>query len=229
MAEYVDLKLAGTGPLDSQQLLQELGRVCATGLEFFVVRSLAAHDASLSRLVDEATYVAALPAVVLQAANVASPDALARLIAHRYRSADLRVLRHATKRRRAGRVPEPATLDVRESLVELGLSCDPGGEATQSNRLAVAHDSAVNDALERAGVAGACLALSLRVRLTAPTTARPREILEALSGVPDLPARWVRTGCFAVRGSLRIVPTDLDRLRPRAPGAHVGPGWATCS
>jgi hypothetical protein len=60
----------------------------------------------------------------------------------------------------------------------------------------------------------------MRIRITGSGTAKPSEVLEALLGVREIPARLVRQALYCQMGDERVSPRDVVHLR-RAPSAHA--------
>jgi radical SAM family uncharacterized protein/radical SAM-linked protein len=188
LGEYVDVKVRGRElpPERLGDLLAELNEVALEGIEFFGLAALGPHDPALSRVVDEAEYVAGVPRAALRELGVADEAALAARIEARLGEERLLVRRDI---KGIGK-----HVDVKQTL--LALEAHRGAEA-----------------LEAAGIAGDLLALRFSVRIDPKGTAKSSEVLEALFERDAVPARVVRTGLFARRGDARHAPLALEALR----------------
>ncbi len=81
--------------------------------------------------------------------------------------------------------------------------------ATYLDRLAVDDG---DDAVERAGYAGALLAMRFRTRMLATGAAKASEVIEALFGA-ECPSRYIRTAMGALHEGRVVSPTELELLR----------------
>lgn len=190
--EHVDLKLCEGAQVDPDALPAMLDAVASDGIRFLGARVLGANDASISKVIDEARYVAALPRAAFERLGLApgDVDALAALVDWR-RGGDLRVRRTI----------EGITkiVDVGAYLVDVRV-----GEGAE--------------ALAHAGYVGELWPVTIVLRITGSGTAKAGEALGVLTGDPELPARLVRESLGATRDGRTITPLDLDALRrPRPP------------
>ncbi len=188
LAELMDLKLRGDGidgELDPEDLIARLGEASLEGLTFERATVLGDNDPSLSKLVDEIEYVAGLSRDALATLGVSDEAGLRALFASR-RDGEL-VVRRTVKG--IGK-----KVDVGHFL--LGVSV--GDEA---------------EALKSAGIVGELLPVRMTIASGPAGTARPTEVLEALGGVAELSARYVRTrlGC-RIAGEV-LSPHDLEAIR----------------
>ncbi len=188
LGEYIDVKLRGrdVAPGRLEALLPDLNAIAIEGIEFTDLRVLGPTDPALTRVIDEAEYVAGIPRSTLPELGVADEDALRALAARRLAEEKL-VVRRTIKG--IGK-----NVDVKRTLV--GLEVDSGHEA-----------------LAAAGIAGDLLPLRFSVRIEQAGTAKSSEVLMALFDRPEVHARLVRTGLFARRGAARHTPLELDAIR----------------
>jgi len=178
LTEYVDVKLRADADFDADALPLRLDAVSQDGVRFFGARLLGPHDASINKVVDEATYVAGLARSTLTELGLPDVAAMqARLDA----------------RRAAG------DLSVRRNVDGIGKKIDVG------TYLLDAQAGVGAESLTEAGIAGELLPITLRLRILGGGAARATEALEALLGVPHVHARIVRT---ALRGTRTVVSTD---------------------
>ena len=178
MSEYVDVKLCVGAELDFDTLSERLNGVSADGVRFFGARLLGPHDASINKVIDEATYVIGLARatlVELGLDDVESVDA---------RMADQRA---------------HGDLVVRRMIEGIGKKIDV------STYLLDAKAGVGADVLERAGVIGALLPITIRLRILGGGAARATEALDVLLGGKDIAARIVRA---SLRGTRTIASTD---------------------
>ena len=154
--------------------------------------ALGADDPKLSRVIDEAVYVAGLPRVALE------------LLGVRGRSRARRALGRG-RARPAGRAPRHRRHRQAHRRRQL-----PGRGARRSRRAT---------RCERAGLVGDLTPVEMRVRITGAGTAKATEVLEALLGRADVPARFVRAALLCTQGG---VARDAARAR-RASAAHSPP------
>jgi radical SAM-linked protein len=179
-AEYVDVKLVETPGLDEQAIRARLCGASLEGITFRDARMLGANDAGLAKVIDSAEYAVGLPRTLLAARGLADDAALARHLEQKA-SEPLSVVRDMKGIKRS--------VDVSRYLAAVAL-----GGVQQ---------------LTDAGVVGELAAFTFRLHVTGQGGARPSEVLEALFGAGELPARLVRT--FMGRGSLD--PLALEALR----------------
>jgi radical SAM-linked protein len=189
--EYVDVKLDGDVPFDLTGLPARLDAVSELGIRFLDAIVLGDVDRRVTRVIDEAVYVAGVPHLALAELGLADPAALRARIEDRIAQGELTVVR---------------TIDGIGKKVDVGrylLGVEVGEGA---------------DVLERAGIGGRLVPLRIRLSVTGGGTAKVGEALEALTGVRDLPARFVREALLAHMGERRVSPHDVGGLR-RAPAA----------
>ncbi|MFW6051559.1 MAG: TIGR03960 family B12-binding radical SAM protein [Myxococcota bacterium] len=204
LAEHLDLKLrhdAGT-PLDADALVARLNEAAFDGVCFTGARFLGPQHPGIQKVIDEAVYVAGLPRSTLDALELDGAGTLASRIAAR-RDGDLVVLRDV---KGIGK-----KIDVASYLIDVRP-----GEG--------------REVLERAGIAGDLLPVTLRLRVTQQGTARPPEALSALLGtgsLDDVHARWVRAEVVAHRDGARLPPLALPPARPKARAATEEPAAAS--
>jgi radical SAM-linked protein len=178
LTEYVDVKLRTDADFDADALPGRLDAISQDGVRFFGARLLGPHDASINKVVDEATYVAGLARSTL--AELGLTDVAA-------------VQARMDARRAAG------DLAVRRNVDGIGKKIDVG------TYLLDAEAGVGAESLTEAGIAGELLPITLRLRILGGGAARATEALEALLGVPHVHARIVRT---ALRGTRTVVSTD---------------------
>jgi radical SAM family uncharacterized protein/radical SAM-linked protein len=188
LGEYIDVKVRGRelapGRIDT--LLDELNEVAFEGIEFFGLAALGPHDPALTRVIDEAEYVAGVPRAALADLGVADEAALYARIEARMAEEKLLVRRDY---KGIGK-----NVDVKHTL--LALEAGQGG-----------------DVLARAGIAGDLLPLRYSVRIDPKGTAKSTEVLSAIFERDTVPARIVRAGLFARRGERRHAPLEVEALR----------------
>jgi radical SAM-linked protein len=206
LREFLDLRLdadlvAPKGSFSLDRMVERLNAVSETGIEFLEACALERDDPGISKVIDEAEYVAGVPRTVLEERALADLDALRSHIAARRESGSLVVRRDIEGLGKYVDVA-PYLLDV-----EVGV----GGEA-----------------LDAAGLVGALVPLRFRVRITGQGSAKGSEVVEALLGA-SIPHRLVRVGLFALRDGRRVDPLDRAALRGHAPassGAEPRPAAA---
>ncbi len=192
LAEYVDVKLRERD--FSNDCLERLFELAQPSAEANVVlteaRILGPHDASISRVVDEAVYVAGVPRMMLAELGLRSAEEIDTHV--RARAADPALyLERKTKR---------ATKQIR--FAEAVADVLPGvGEAP----------------LEQAGLAGDLVPISMSIPFRPDGTPKPSEAIHALFGTEDLHARVVRQALWARRASGMVSPLDLEDLRVPSP------------
>ncbi|HEY8427992.1 MAG TPA: TIGR03936 family radical SAM-associated protein, partial [Sandaracinaceae bacterium] len=181
--EYVDVKLDGDVPFDLSDLPARLNAVSELGLEFTDAIVLGDADRRITRVVDEAVYVAGVPELSLRELGL-----------------DLEGLCARVAERRTG------PLVVRRDIDGIGKKVDV------KQYLLGVEVGAGAEVLERAGIAGRLVPMRIRLRITGGGTAKPSEALEALLGA-DVPARFVREALLAHQDGERISPREVARLR----------------
>jgi radical SAM family uncharacterized protein/radical SAM-linked protein len=184
--EYVDVKLSAADAIDCEDLPARLNEATLDGLEFFRARALGPLDSKLSHTIHEAVYVVGLPAAALAACGVANAGELQNLIARRREQGELRV------RRMIEGIGK--WIDVQQFLVDAEV-----GRGVE--------------ALSAAGLIGDLTPLRLHLRLSDAGAAKASEALQALTGQPDLPARFVRSELLWRAGEQTGTPLDLEPLR----------------
>jgi radical SAM-linked protein len=188
LAEYVDVKLDGDVPFSLDGLVERLNAVTEPGLPITHAVPLEDGDRRVTRAIDEAVYVAAIPLSALEAAGLRDVSARVR----ERRGGPLVVLRETKADGLAKKV------DVAEHLLDVAV-----GEGAE--------------VLDAAGIRGRLLPVRIRLRVTGSGGARPSETLRALFGVEeDLPAQWVREALYAHVDGECVAPQDTLRLRPMA-------------
>jgi radical SAM family uncharacterized protein/radical SAM-linked protein len=195
LTEYTDVRLRDRpgAAFDPDSLIKKLSALSPDGISFFASRELGEGDAKLSRIIDEAVYVAALPGAALRAAGLESADELERLV----------------RERMAEKLVVQRVIDNREKSVEV------------SRYLLEARVGEGERAIEQAELGDDRIAILLRLRISAQGAAKPGEVLQALLGADAAAAaRFVRTELLWTRGGKRATPLQLDALRsPRAPAS----------
>jgi len=192
--EHVDVKLAHDSVVEPSVLVERLRRASIEGIQILDARVLGPEDASVSRVIDEARYVAALPRAAFEALGIAPGD--------------LDALRARVEARRSG------PLEVRRTIDGIGRTIDVGAY------LVGIDVGAGGEALAEAGLTGELWPVAISLRITGSGTAKPTEALEALVGAPssELPVRLVRAALGARRGDRLVPPLELEALRrPRSP------------
>lgn len=190
LAEYVDVKLASNVPFDLEDVAERLNRVTSDGIRFFGARLLGDDDASISRIIDEAVYVAGLARSTLDALGLPDVDAL------RARIEERRALPSLVVRRTIDGIGK--NVDVAKYVVD--VQAGVGG-----------------DLLTRAGIGGELVPITIRLRITNHGAAKAQEALDALLGATDVDARLVRAELSGARTGKRAMPLDLEPHRvPRS-------------
>jgi radical SAM-linked protein len=202
LAEYVDLKLAAGADFDCDALPELLSAASIDGVRFLDARVLGPDDPKLSRVIDQAEYVAGLPRAALAQLGLHEPGALQARIAQA--------------------LQQP--LIVRREIEGIGKRVDVG------QFLLGAHAGEGSASLARAGLVGDLFPIALALRITPAGTAKPSEVIEALFGRTDLPVRFVRTALLCSRNGALAAPMDLAGVRaahhaqPRNEVAAEAPG-----
>ncbi len=192
LSEYVDVRIDGDVDFPIAGLAERLNAVSELGIRFLDARALGPMDKRVTRVIDEAVYVAAVPHAELAARGLGDLDALRARIAER-REGPLVVHRQV---KGIGK-----KVDVAKYLLDVAPG--EGGEV-----------------LEAVGLVGALVPLRFRMRLTGSGAAKPTEALAAVLGLApgdELPSRWVREALLADVDGRRVWPHDLAGLRPSAP------------
>ena len=181
--EYVDVKLACEP--DPETLPAMLQPGAPDGLVFTAAMRLGPNDPSVSKIVDATEYVAAVPWTWLREKGFHSVDEVRAHIDARRAEGPMVVIRRIDGVGK--KVDVAAHLD--------GLTVDDG-----------------DDAVERAGYAGALLAMRFRTRMLATGAAKASEVIEALFGA-ECPSRYIRTAMGALHEGRVVSPTELELLR----------------
>jgi len=178
VGEYVDVKLCDGAGLDFDTLAARLNTVSADGVRFFGARLLGPHDASINKVIDEATYVVGLARSTLAELGLDDVASVNARIADQRANGDL-VVRRMTE--------------------GIGKKIDVG------TYLLDAEAGVGGDVLARAGVVGELLPITIRLRILGGGAARATEALDVLLGKKDIAARIVRA---SLRGTRTVVSTD---------------------
>ena len=184
LSEFVDVKIAAD--LDAASLLDALSAGAQAGLRFQGGALLAVGDASISRVIDGASYVVGIPRAAIQ--QLGGEAWLRGRIEAALAATTLPLVRRIDgigKR-----------IDVRELLRSIEVS----DEAKR--------------ALERAGIIGDLVAVGIEVDIRGSGGVKIAEVVEAVCGDAELPYRAVRLALGARRldGSL-VSPLALGALR----------------
>lgn len=185
LAEYVDVRLRANEMPDVPDIAHTLATVAMEGIEFFGSATLGPNDASLNRVIDEATYVAAISRHELDDAGLDQTELSAACSCPASNLSVWRDVKGIGKR-----------VDVSAAIVDL----EPGIGL---------------DALRQAGVVGDLFPVRMTLRLGGKTTPRPAEVLRAVTGAEALCPRVVRVGLFARRGGYQIDALSLELLRAK--------------
>jgi len=189
LEELIDLKLREEeldGPIEPDALLARLNAVSLEGLTFERATVLGPQDASLSKLVDEIEYVAGISRQALSSIGIS----------------DQRELEARFDERRAA-----GALGVRRNIKGVGKNVDVAKFLVD----AVVGEGA--EALEAAGIVGDLVPARFVIASGPAGTARPTEVLEALSDDGSLSARYVRTKLTCRARGEHLSPHDLDAVR----------------
>ncbi len=188
LCEHVDIRLRASENPDLERLCERLNQVAIDGIEFFGHRVLGPHDAALNRVIEETEFVVALSKHELASLGIADEAALKAILSKRPSELHIdRDIKGVKKR-----------VDVGAALIDIRV-----GEG--------------EEALAEAGLAGALLPVTIRLRLGGKTTPRPGEVLRALTGMDERTPRVVRTGLFALRSAGPVAPLQLESLRIKSP------------
>jgi radical SAM-linked protein len=185
LSEYIDLKLVASTPIDYATLPEQLSITSIEGVRFIEALPLGPGDPKLNRVIDEAVYVVGLPRTTLDAIGVKDEVELAALIEER----------------------QTGELVVRREIEGVVKQVDVGHYL---RGVSVGEGHAV---LERAGLIGELIPVTLRLAITATGSARATEALDVLLGVTDQPARIVRSELLFTRGNVALRPLQLDEIR----------------
>jgi radical SAM family uncharacterized protein/radical SAM-linked protein len=187
LCEHVDVRLRAAESPDLDELWERLNEVAVDGIEFFGSRMLGPRDAPLSRVIEQADYVAALSRQELGGFGITDDDALRALLSRRPSEIHVdRQIRGMKKR-----------VDIGAALIDVTVG---RGQET----------------LEEAGITGDLLPVTISLRLGGKTTPRPGEVLRALTGIDELSPRVVRSALFATRLGERVGPLQLEALRDKS-------------
>jgi hypothetical protein len=171
--------------IDTSALPELLSASSIDGVRFVAAATLGASDPKLSRIIDEAVYVAALPRAALDTLGVRDAGELQQRIA----------------------LAAQGPLAVRREIDGIGKRVDV------AQYLLGARAGVGAEALRRAGLVGELMPLELRLRITGSGTAKPSEALQALLGQPELPVRFVRAALLCSRHGVHVSPLELEQLR----------------
>jgi radical SAM-linked protein len=185
LSEYVDLKVEARAPIDLARLPEQLSAASVDGLRFVAATALGNDDPKLSRVIDEAVYVAGLPQAALDLIGVRDVAGLAQRLAD----------------------GAHGELIVRRDIDGIGKRIDVARFLLDVR----AGEGAA--ALQQAGLRGDLVPVELRVAIHGDGTAKATEVLEALLGRADVPARFVRAALLCTQGGARVAPLDLEGVR----------------
>jgi radical SAM family uncharacterized protein/radical SAM-linked protein len=196
VGEVMDLKLRADAIDDRAALERALREKAPEGVEILGLRWVEPGEPKLSKIIDEAVYVAALPKAALEALGLPDEAALRAHIAER-RAGDLTIFRKTKK--------QAKTVDVGAVL----RTCEVGEGS---------------DVLARAGLVGDLVPLRFSVHLDPSGTAKPTEVLEVLLG-ETVPARLVREALIGTdgHGVLEARAPRKKRKRPEAEQTELRP------
>jgi radical SAM family uncharacterized protein/radical SAM-linked protein len=182
--EYLDVSLVEAP--DNEELLQRLQRASSGGLYFVSASRLEKGDPAVSAVVDGARYV------------VAFAESALRPLGGR-----------AELERRVAAFLEKSTQIVRRNMDGIGKLVDVR-RFTVAARIG---DSEAENALERAGLVGALVALEVTISITQNGSAKVSEVVEAILGEPNFPHHSVRVALLA--GA--TTPLDVQAFRRSTP------------
>lgn len=187
LGEYVDIKVRKeeAGPEMLAELHTRLQPFELDGVHFFGSQVLGPNDRNLGKVLNRAVYVAGLSVAALKAIGLESEADVAERIASR-RAGPLQM-----QRLRKGKV---RLIDLRAQFVDVRV-----GEGAE--------------VLMQAGFTGALIPVTLEISIDDSATPNPLKVLNALLDSPDVPAKLVRKGVFAVRNGAVVSPFDLEALR----------------
>ncbi|MCB9592143.1 MAG: TIGR03960 family B12-binding radical SAM protein [Sandaracinaceae bacterium] len=182
-SEYVDVKLDGDAPFDRDELCARLNAVTEPGLEFQHAVALENGDKRVTKVIDEAVYVAGVPWSALEALGIDDPAAR---VAER-RDGPLTVLRVV---KGIGR-----KIDVARYLI--GVEVGEGAEVLEAAGIE-GRLLPIRFRMLVTGGGTARASEALRALLDLPE---------------DIPAQWVREALFAHVDGARVPPHATHRLR----------------
>lgn len=185
LAEYVDVRLRANEMPELPDIALALNEVAMEGIEFFGSAMLGPNDPALNRVLDEATYVAAITRHELEDAGLDEARLIEACSAPRD---DLSVWR-----------------DVKGIGKRVGVSA----------ALVRIEPQEGVDALRQAGIVGDLLPVRITLQLGGKTTPRPSEVLQAITGAKGLSPRVVRVGLFARRGGTQVDALSLEAVRDK--------------
>ncbi len=192
LSETVDVKLAADR--DPEAWLDALTRASADGMRFFAASRLGPQDAAVSRVIDAARYVVAIPTVAL--AERGGSAWLHRRREHVLAASELRLLRRIDG---IGK-----WIDVRPYL----RSASEGG-------------AIADEVLARAGLVGRFATLLVDVEIRGSGAVKISEVVEALAGDAMLSFRAVRVQAGAWRAGDVVSPLELDVLRKESGSRRI--------
>ena len=199
LGEYLDLKLRRDllPGEDWTQLYLRLAPFELEGVHFFGSAALGDNDASVNKMLNRATYVAGLSPAALALAGLPDEAAVIRRI----------------EERRAG------PLTARKLVKGIGRTVDL---SSQLEDVRVGEGAEV---LARAGLTGHLIPVTLELGIDGAATPNPTKTLAALLDDAELPMQLVREGLYVLRGTEKVSPLDLARIRPvMKPSAAQGLG-----
>ncbi len=203
LEELVDLKL--TADLEPSEWIARLSDACPEGLRFLAGKRLGPNDASVSRIIEAARYVVAVPRVVL--APLGGEAWLSGEVDRVLASSSLVVVRRIDG---VGK-----KVDVRDFLRRLEIGTPEAHEL-----------------LEKTGLVGDLVPLLVDVDVRPNGSAKIAEVMEVLTASPaserpTIEHRAVRAALGAVREGRLVSPLDLDAVRARPVVAATPPVEAT--
>jgi radical SAM-linked protein len=184
LGEAVDIKLASS--LDPVPLLAELTASSPDGLTFFGACALGARDAALSRVVDTARYVIAIPQSTL--ADKGGGAWLLDRVEWIKSAPEIVLVRRIDgigKR-----------VNVKEYLRGIAVG-----------------DDTVAKTVRRAGILGDFATVSVDLEIRGSGAIKIAEVVEALAQGAELPHRAIRAAIGVWRGGAVVSPLDLSSLR----------------
>ena len=191
LGEYLDLDLRARDFPEAmaQTLAERLNEVAFEGVHFFGAAALGPHDPRISRVVDEAEYVAGVPRSTLREYGLDGEGALRDRVDARRLAGGLRAYRSIKGIKKK--------VDVSGVLLDAQVGEGAGD-------------------LARAGLGGDLIPVRLVVAFGRKGSAKVSEVLGALLDADVVYARYVRAGLYARRAGERIAPLDLDAHRRAA-------------
>lgn len=212
LAEHIDISVRaasvdGNDPeVLAREVLARLREKTFAGIHWDGAAVLGPDDPPLSKIVDEAVYVAGLPRHTLAEVGLHAPLAPGD---------DEAGIRAALAARVAERRAQPDNLVVLRTVKGVGKKIDVG------KYLLDARVGEGADVLSAAGLAGRLVPVTLRLHVTGQGSCKAEEAVEALLGGRGLDARYVRAALLG--GPDRRPPLDLPAFA-RTP--RTGPGRA---